>query len=298
MPSQFLSGGSFLVLFAMIIGATVALIVLIVKTILERIEYQNGTYYQTTHTSYRLSKYDIGRNGEFLIYQRLKHLEAFGAKFLFNVYIPKKNGGTTEIDVLMITSKGIFVFESKNYSGLIHGSESQQTWYQTLPKNRWYTQTEPFYNPIMQNNAHIRHLKALIGDQIPLHSIVVFSDRCTLQNIQIQTENVHVVHLCYLPSIVSTLSNQEPTASLSDTTISNIYSSLYPYTQVDDFTRFQHAESARNNSHFQAQKCPLCNGSLVVRTATKGARAGKQFYGCSNYPNCKYIQNIDDKTRL
>ena len=38
--------------------------------------------------------------------------------------------------------------------------------------------------------------------------------------------------------------------------------------------------------------CPKCGGTLVLRTAKKGANAGSQFYGCSNYPNCKYTKNL------
>ena len=42
----------------------------------------------------------------------------------------------------------------------------------------------------------------------------------------------------------------------------------------------------------QTPKCPKCNGKLVIRTATKGVNAGNQFYGCSNYPKCKYTRNV------
>ncbi len=38
--------------------------------------------------------------------------------------------------------------------------------------------------------------------------------------------------------------------------------------------------------------CPKCGGTLIVRTAKKGPNAGSQFYGCSNYPNCKYTRDI------
>ena len=71
-----------------------------------------------------------------MIYKYLKDFENQGAKFLFNIYIPKKGNETTEIDVLMISSKGLFVFESKNYSGWIFGGDNQKYWYQTLPSNR------------------------------------------------------------------------------------------------------------------------------------------------------------------
>ena len=39
--------------------------------------------------------------------------------------------------------------------------------------------------------------------------------------------------------------------------------------------------------------CPRCNGKRVLRTSQRGPCAGNQFYGCSNYPQCKYIKNIE-----
>ena len=36
--------------------------------------------------------------------------------------------------------------------------------------------------------------------------------------------------------------------------------------------------------------CPKCDTSMVLRTATKGKRIGQQFWGCSNYPDCREIK--------
>ena len=38
--------------------------------------------------------------------------------------------------------------------------------------------------------------------------------------------------------------------------------------------------------------CPRCGGQLVLRTAKKGENAGNQFYGCSNFPKCRFVKNI------
>ncbi len=35
--------------------------------------------------------------------------------------------------------------------------------------------------------------------------------------------------------------------------------------------------------------CPNCNSPMHIRTATKGEHQGKQFYVCSNYPNCRGV---------
>jgi hypothetical protein len=34
--------------------------------------------------------------------------------------------------------------------------------------------------------------------------------------------------------------------------------------------------------------CPKCEQEMILRTATKGEGAGKQFWGCSAYPRCRF----------
>lgn len=52
----------------------------------------------------------MGRRGEKLTERELKLVKLFGrdGKILRNVYVPKENGETSEIDVLFITQKGIY----------------------------------------------------------------------------------------------------------------------------------------------------------------------------------------------
>jgi hypothetical protein len=40
--------------------------------------------------------------------------------------------------------------------------------------------------------------------------------------------------------------------------------------------------------------CPKCGGRMVKRTAIKGVNAGKEFWGCSAYPKCGGIVNIEN----
>ncbi len=327
----------------------IPVIIITIVVIKTNKDYKNSTYYKITNLPYFSVRFDIGKYGEYLTYKYLKHFETNGARFLFNIYIPKVNGETTEIDVLMICPKGIFVLESKNYSGWIFGSETQKYWYQTLPKGRGKSHKESFYNPILQNRSHIKHLKALLDDKVPMRSIIVFSDRCTLKNVQIKSNDVSVINRYNVYQVITAICNQIPTNLLSEGDIINIYNKLHPYTQVDCATKAQHIANINNNLnarqsqqtppsvlptvqteynqtsaieepnvlHTQANKseasvdtvqpktitqqggekpqnlkCPKCNGSLVLRTAKKGANAGKRFYGCSNYPKCKYIEDI------
>ena len=61
-----------------------------------------------------ISSKEKGAYGEMLIENELNRLTPYGQgeKILRNIYIPKDDGSTSEIDVLYISRKGIFVFES------------------------------------------------------------------------------------------------------------------------------------------------------------------------------------------
>ncbi|WP_164102541.1 DUF2726 domain-containing protein [Candidatus Laterigemmans baculatus] len=38
--------------------------------------------------------------------------------------------------------------------------------------------------------------------------------------------------------------------------------------------------------------CPTCQAAMVERKASKGKHAGKRFWACSNYPQCRHIIGI------
>jgi hypothetical protein len=50
--------------------------------------------------------------------------------------------------------------------------------------------------------------------------------------------------------------------------------------------------SVQQNGNMQpepdaAQACPKCGSTMVLREAHKGPHAGKKFWGCSKYPECR-----------
>ncbi len=266
-------------------------------------QYRKSSYYQIVKLPFFSVRHNPGKYGEYLIYKNLKRFEDEGAKFLFNLYVPKEGGGFSEIDVLMLSPKGLFLFESKNYSGWIFGNETQKNWYQTLPVGKGRkSQKEVFYNPILQNKAHIKHLRVFLEKELPLHSVIVFSERCTLKNVETSTL---VIHRNEVSNAVTHIGRKTETI-LPESEVLELYNKLYPYTQLDEQTKALHiaqinAEAAASVSEntpaeissTPSNSCPRCGGVLVIRTATKGNNAGKQFYGCSNFPKCRYIKNID-----
>lgn len=225
------------VLFLLVIAAV------IVALVYKNKRYKETAYYQITKKPYWFM--DKGTRGEYLIYECLRHLEDVGGKLLFNIYLPKGNNKTTEIDALLISPKGLLVFESKNYSGWIFGNEAHTNWTQTFPLGSGRSHKERFYNPVKQNATHVNHLRRLLGEKIPMWSIIVFSDECTLKNITVKSGNVHVINRHKVASVVAQICGQMRPDVLTGMEINDIYNKLYPYTQVSNEIREQHAKNVQ-----------------------------------------------------
>lgn len=287
----------------------IAIAIMIVRFLIIAIPYWKSTYYKSTHKSFILLVLNTGAYGEYLTYKCLRKYEENGAKFLFNCYLPKDTDETSEIDVMMIYKSGIYVFESKNYSGWIFGSEFSKTWTQTLPSGR-SSRKERFYNPIMQNRTHIKWLEQQLEETVPLHNIVVFSQRCELKKLEVTSEDVSVVKRDALPKLVREIDDKSGSV-LDENRISAIYDKLYPHTQVSGEVKESHIENIEKKYKDSSDEieeseevvsnektetddmiCPKCGSALVLRTTKKGENAGKQFYGCSAYPKCRYIKNL------
>ena len=50
--------------------------------------------------------------------------------------------------------------------------------------------------------------------------------------------------------------------------------------------------SDKSNPTDQIPPCPKCGKAMVLRTVKSGKNAGKQFWGCSTYPDCKGLVEL------
>ena len=98
-----------------------------------------------------------------------------------DLYLNNGNGKFSQIDLVVATKVGIVVFEIKEYSGWIFGSENQINWTQILAYGK---QKYKFYNPILQNKKHVEDLKKFYQfDDIPFFSMIVFFGDCEFKNL-------------------------------------------------------------------------------------------------------------------
>ena len=97
---------------------------------------------------------------------------------LNGITLPRANGGSTQIDHIIVSVYGIFVIETKNYKGWIYGSEKQKQWTQAFPNGSKFK----FQNPLRQNYLHIKTLANLLGLELSyFHSMIAFIGECELK---------------------------------------------------------------------------------------------------------------------
>ena len=131
---------------------------------------------------------NLGSSGEQYTYRALWYY--FQDNLFRNVYIRKEDGDLTEIDLVAVGNRGIYVFESKNWSGHIYADGDCDKWLVYCGGKKNYP-----LSPVKQNEGHIRALQYHLGKLVPKNrffSVIIFSARCKLSMKNIN-DNVTVV---------------------------------------------------------------------------------------------------------
>ena len=219
-----------------------------------------------------------GNRGEFLVSKILKDIvEKYGGKIINDVIIVDENQ-SSQIDHILFHTSGIYVVETKNYSGRIYGKYDQREWTQVLADGRVKNK---LYSPIYQNNVHIKRLEHILKINNMISCIVLIKGNIK----DIEANNV------YSPKtlksfIIDNINNNK----YSTIEIEKFYNEINEYKINPVKTPKEHLKDIKNRrKNINNNICPNCNIPLILRTS----KNGNQFYGCSNYPKCKFTKNMD-----
>lgn len=135
----------------------------------------------------RRKSYIIENEGEREVAEVLKKIK--GYKLLNDILI-KNQDKTTQIDHVLIGKKGIFVIETKDFSGIIKGEEYSKVWTQII---KGYS--NEFYNPIRQNYGHIKALENLTKRRNIFISTIVFTNKSKLEEVNTDTSVIQLKDL-------------------------------------------------------------------------------------------------------
>jgi len=192
-----------------------------------------------------------------------------------DVIVPSRNG-TTQIDHVVVSVYGIFVVETKNHSGWIFGDEHAAQWTAVH-----YGKKFSFQNPLRQNYRHMQCLAEYL--RLPpdlIYSVVFFIGECEFKTTfppNVMTEGLAT----YIKQFSRPLLTPEQAGA--------VVSALASLKANPSLTKARHLQSLEERLS-STTICPICGGALVQRVARKGTNAGNPFWGCSNFPRCRYTR--------
>lgn len=262
-----------------------------------------------------------GRRGEQLVAKALCSLKQRDAIVLNNVLLPISKGHTSQIDHVVISTRGIFVIETKSLAGRISGSEHSQYWTQHLS-----SQTRQIYNPLLQNEGHIRALKRIFTNMDPdlFISAVVFTEAWRLD---ITADDIiekrslladRRIRRTFIPSerrkkkwwrrgkeirldestvitdvdgIVKEIKRRDRVlgrAELPKLAAAIEKVALYSWGATREHTAYAKQTSRKILYEIQQGVCPRCGGKLVKKKGANG-----EFLACENYPTCRFTCSTD-----
>jgi len=237
---------------------------------------------------------NIGKIGESRMKQYLRRLPSDEYILFHDIMVADSDGNTTQIDHVVVSRFGIFVIETKCYSGWIFGDEKVRVWTQTVPRGRgWWSRSErhTFQNPIRQNWRHIYVLaERLALPRKYFMNVVVFVGSAEFKTAlpdSITNESNIITYIRSFDKLLICSATkdrivgdiQKLNDSVSESQRANHVHTLCvkhsppPTVSVDD----------------EPPNCPQCGSIMRMRHRNSD---NAPFYGCSHYPKCKGIVNV------
>lgn len=214
--------------------------IIIVITIIYTLYY----LYQKRQIITSVTSLSRGESSERDLVYRLVKAGIPSSTIFHDLYIPNKNGHT-QIDLVVPTSVGIFVFEIKDYSGWIFGNANHNKWTQVLAYGQ---EKHQFYNPIKQNEGHISALRNSTEqlNDVPMYSIIVFYGSSEVKKLSNVPANCWVVYPNEAVKLVKHIVDSTPPAIFTDKwEIMRILKSAVENGN-DDTIKFEHLQKVQS----------------------------------------------------
>lgn len=245
-----------------------------------------------------------------------------------NLILPTPDG-TTQVDHVIVSAYGIFVIETKNYAGLIFGSERDKMWTQKLGRRSF-----SFQNPLRQNYKHVRALAELTGveDRV-LFSLIVFVGGSTfktpmpdnvtraggcLANLRSRKDKLlseaeveaviarigkgriapsRAANAAHARHVQTLMEQRKGGAAMAATAASTpaqraARSPLGAATTATTMRTEPQLVDEPRAAASAASCCPQCGGALGDYTFRSGAKTGQVFRGCTRFPDCSYRAHL------
>lgn len=239
---------------------------------------------------------------------------------LHDIYIETEEGQSAQIDFVVIAPKITYLIECKNLYGNIEINAKGDFIRNMQYGGKWHK--EGIYSPITQNMRHMEILKECCAEKKNLimgfgfrkyfdnfyKSLIVLANPKTVVNDRYAPKEIknQVLRADQLVAVIKKMEADSGEIASSKKQMKERAESLLSKTSekrkdyVEKYKKIiEKVKSKKEEGKEETQKqeetliCPKCGAPMVLRVAKKGEKAGKKFYGCSQFPKCRFIMNIE-----
>lgn len=239
---------------------------------------------------------------------------------LHDIYIETEEGQSAQIDFVVIAPKITYLIECKNLYGNIEINAKGDFIRNMQYGGKWHK--EGIYSPITQNMRHMEILKECCAEKKNLimgfgfrkyfdnfyKSLIVLANSKTVVNDRYAPKEIknQVLRADQLVAVIKKMEADSGEIASSKKQMKERAESLLSKTSekrkdyVEKYKKIiEKVKSKKEEGKEETQKqeetliCPKCGAPMVLRVAKKGEKAGKKFYGCSQFPKCRFIMNIE-----
>jgi hypothetical protein len=264
---------------------------------------------------------EAGIKGEDKVLFELKN-SGMNLVVIRDLFIQTEDGRNAQIDFFVITPHANVIIECKNLFGNIE-INNKGDFIRTIEYKGRRFKKEGIYSPITQNERHLAVYKdcwesnkgfvtkLIAGKYFTDYNktIVVLANDNSVVNDKFAKKEIkqQVIRADQLINYLKNLKTDASSSLKSMRESGERVLAMNVQDRTDYFKKYEDlaAEVKTENVTSEAPKeeqtvakveeklvCPRCGGQLILRTAKKGDNVGNQFYGCSNFPKCRYIQNL------
>ena len=226
---------------------------------------------------------------------------------LHDIYL-EYEGLSAQIDFLIVTKGYVFVIECKNLVGNIT-VDNTGSFTRIFDYGR-FKKKEGIYSPITQNQRHMELIKQkVIAKQTNVlskklaekafednfKSVVVLANPKTVLNAKFAPKEIknsviradQLIEFIKRANVGSEMRSEKAMLELAESYLQAHIENKKDYTE-------KYAQYFIQKTTVEEKiLCPKCGSEMIKRVATKGDNAGKSFYGCSKFPKCRGILNIE-----
>lgn len=168
----------------------IILILFAAITIPKYIQYRLSDYRKRSGQNFIQTGFVKKRYARYLTYRETEKIKPIHEKIV-NLTIETKDQTNPELELLILTTRGMILVSTCHNSNWIYGSERDEQWISALSTGK----EKVFENPLLKHHEMISGLKRITGrfNRTFYRSIVIFDERTTFKDVKIQSRHLQVI---------------------------------------------------------------------------------------------------------